>query len=68
MKEKKTAVMTVRIPPSTKAVIEAEAEKHDWTPSKLAEKILTDWAQKNAVNDGVVNFSIQNNENIYIGG
>ena len=45
MKEKKTAVITVRIPPSTKAVIDAEAEKKEWTASKMAEKILTEWAQ-----------------------
>ena len=45
MKEKKTAVITVRIPPSTKAVIDAETERKEWTTSKMAEKILTEWAK-----------------------
>ena len=44
MKEKKTAVITIRIPPHTRATIEKEAEKRDWTPSKMAEKILSAWA------------------------
>ena len=46
MKEKKTAVITVRIPPSTKAAIDAEADQREWTPSKMAEKILTEWAKE----------------------
>ncbi|MBQ9045333.1 MAG: hypothetical protein IJ112_05245 [Oscillospiraceae bacterium] len=45
MKEKKTEVITVRIPPRTKAAIEREAKKRDWSPSKMAEKILSAWAQ-----------------------
>ena len=49
MKEKKTAVITVRIPPSTKEAIDAEAERREWTPSKMAEKILSEWAK--AVNN-----------------
>lgn len=68
MKEKKTAVMTVRIPPSTKEIIESEASKHDWTPSKLAEKILTDWAQRVTTQANSVNFYINSNENINMGG
>ena len=44
MKEKKTEVITVRIPPTTKAAIEMEAQKHEWTTSKMVEKILTSWA------------------------
>ena len=46
MKEKKTAVITVRMPPTTKDIIEKEAEKREWTPSKMAEKILSTWAEK----------------------
>ena len=45
MKDKKTEVITVRLPPKTKAAIIKEAEKRDWSPSKVAEKILTAWAQ-----------------------
>lgn len=45
MKEKKTEVITVRIPPRTRAAIEKEANLREWTPSKMAEKILTTWAE-----------------------
>ncbi|MBR4425105.1 MAG: hypothetical protein IKS66_04050 [Oscillospiraceae bacterium] len=44
MKEKKTAVMTIRMTEQTKATIEREANKREWTPSKMAEKILSTWA------------------------
>ena len=46
MSEKKTAVITVRIPPSTRDAIAREAEKNDWSASKMAEKILTAWAKQ----------------------
>ncbi len=46
MKEKKTEVITIRVPPKTKAAIEREAEKREWTPSKMAEKILSTWAEQ----------------------
>ena len=49
MKEKKTAVITVRIPPKTKETIDREAEKREWTSSKMAEKILTAWAENQSV-------------------
>lgn len=42
--EKKTEVITVRIPPKTKAVLEAEAKLREWTVSKMAEKVLSTWA------------------------
>lgn len=51
MKEKKTSVITVRIPPSTKEAIDAEAERREWTPSKMAEKILTEWAKRDESSD-----------------
>ena len=47
MKEKKTEVITGRIPPSTKAAIEDEAQKREWTTSKMVDKILTLWAENN---------------------
>ena len=46
MKEKKVAVMTIRMTPGTKAAIEREAERRDWTPSKTAERILSAWAEQ----------------------
>ena len=48
MKEKKTEVITIRIPQKTKEAIVTEAEKRDWSPSKMAEKILTAWAEETA--------------------
>ena len=44
--EKKTAIMTIRMTDKTKKAIEEEAKKREWTPSKLAEKILTAWAEE----------------------
>ena len=46
MKEKKTEVITVRIPPKTKAALEKEAQNKEWTTSKLVEKILSKWAEE----------------------
>ena len=46
MNDKKTEVMTIRIPQKTKEVIVAEAEKREWSPSKMAEKVLTAWAEE----------------------
>ncbi|MBR3860820.1 MAG: hypothetical protein IKM84_02920 [Oscillospiraceae bacterium] len=46
MKEKKTAVMTIRMTAKTKETIEREAEKREWSPSKMAEKILSAWAEQ----------------------
>ena len=46
MKEKKTEVITVRIPPKTKAALEQEAQRREWTVSKMAEKVLTQWAEE----------------------
>ena len=46
MKDKKTEVMTIRIPKKTKEEIVAEAEKREWSPSKMAEKVLTSWAEE----------------------
>ncbi len=48
MKEKKTEVITIRIPLHTRTAIEREAERREWTPSKMAEKILTAWAESHS--------------------
>ena len=48
MKEKKTEVITIRIPPKTRHAIEQEAERREWTPSKMAEKILSTWAEEHS--------------------
>lgn len=46
MKEKKTEVITVRIPPRTKAALEQAALQREWTVSKMAEKVLSVWAEQ----------------------
>ncbi len=48
MKEKKTEVITIRVPPKTRRAIEQEAESREWTPSKMAEKILSAWAEEHS--------------------
>jgi len=66
MKEKKSEVITVRVTPTTKRKIEAEAEKREWSASKLAEKILSSWVEQEEKQN--INFIIQNNKNINING
>lgn len=56
MKEKKTEVMTIRVPAKTKLAIEREAERREWTPSKLAEKILTTWTEQEHEKDINIHF------------
>lgn len=46
MMDKKTEVITIRITPSTKQAIVREADKREWSPSKMAEKILRSWAEE----------------------
>ena len=46
VREKKTEVMTIRVTSKTKSAIEREAEKREWTPSKMAEKVLSTWAEQ----------------------
>lgn len=51
MKEKKTEVLTVRITSTTKRTLEQAAESREWTLSKMAEKILSAWAEQH-MDDG----------------
>ena len=48
MREKKTEVLTIRVTAKTKQTILQEAKKREWTASKMAEKILTSWAESNS--------------------
>lgn len=66
MKEKKTEVMTIRVPLKTKQGIEKEAEKRDWSSSKLAEKILTAWLEETHETDINIQFNQNNIHNINI--
>lgn len=42
---KKTDYLGIRIDPETKATLQAECDKLDWTLSKLAYRILQSWAE-----------------------
>ncbi len=68
--EKRTEQIAVRITPETKERLRAEAEKLDWTIAKLAERILREWTENTTKsgNQGAINFIIQQNKNIKIGG
>lgn len=59
MKEKKTEVMTIRVSSSTKQAIEAAAARRDWSPSKMADKILTAWVEQQ--HDGDINIHFYQN-------
>ena len=52
VREKKTEVITIRLTSKTKATIEREAEKREWTPSKMAEKVLSTWAEQQEQPEG----------------
>ena len=56
VREKKTEVITVRVTSETKRAIEQEAERREWSTSKMAEKILSTWAQQKSDRDISVNF------------
>lgn len=65
MSEKRTAQIAVRITPETKKILQQEADKLDWTVSKLAERILREWTtEAKERKSGSVQFIIQHNENI----
>lgn len=52
MKEKKTEVLTVRITSTTKHALARAAESREWSLSKMAEKILSSWAEQQSDDDG----------------
>lgn len=66
--EKRTEVIAIRVTPETKRILQAEAERLDWTIAKLGEKILKEWTQTAKIKGGSINFIIEKNENINIGG
>lgn len=68
MSEKRTEQIAVRITPETKRILQEEAMKLEWSTAKLAEKILSEWTSKAASKGGSINFIIEKNENINIGG
>lgn len=66
MKEKKTEVITIRVPQRTKEGIEREAEKREWSSSKLAEKILTAWVEQEHERDINIHFHQNTINNVNI--
>lgn len=66
MKEKRTDQLNIRVSPELTKILTEEAEKLDWSKTKLAEKILSDWAKKRSENGGAINFVISNNQSINI--
>ena len=61
VKEKKTEVLTVRITSTTKRTLAQAAERHEWTLSKMAEKILSTWAEQHA-DDGDIAANPETNQ------
>ncbi len=49
--DKKTEVITIRTSRKTKTALEMEAKEKEWTISKLAEKILSEWAKEKLENN-----------------
>ncbi len=45
MQSKKTEVLTIRITPETMQALQSEADKREWSKSKMAEKIISNWAE-----------------------
>lgn len=66
MEEKRTDQLNIRITSELTRILTEEAKKLDWSKTKLAEKILADWAKKRTENGGAIQFIIQNNQNINI--
>lgn len=67
MEDKRTDQLNIRVTPELTKILVEEAKKLDWSKTKLAEKILTEWATKRNENGGAINFIISNNQNINIG-
>lgn len=64
-KSKKTDYITVRLMPETKEILQKEAEKLDWSISKLSERILREWTEGTKKNNSsAIQFIIGHNENI----
>lgn len=66
MKEKKTEVMTIRVSATTKQAIEAEAARREWSPSKMADKILTAWVEQQHDSDINIHFHQNTINNVNI--
>ena len=43
--DKKTEIITIRVSTAIKNAIEQEAVKHEWSTSKMVNKILSQWLE-----------------------
>ena len=66
MNQKRTDQLNIRVSPELTKILTEEAKKLDWSKTKLAEKILSDWAKKRNENGGAIHFVINNNQSINI--
>lgn len=66
MKEKKTEVITIRTTSRTRKALEKAAEEREWTTSKMAEKILSAWAEQEENKEVHINFQQNTIQNINI--
>lgn len=65
MNDKRTQQLNIRITPELEKVLIEEGNRLDWSKTKLAEKILMDWAQKRHEHGGAINFIQNNIENVH---
>ena len=68
MNDKRTKQLNIRITPELEQILTDEAEKLEWKKTKLAEKILMEWANNRHTNGGAINLIIHRNQNINING
>lgn len=47
---KRTEQLNIRVTAEMKFILQEQAKKLDWAPTKLAEKILGEWTQKASKN------------------
>lgn len=64
MNDKRTKQLNIRITPELERILIEESKKLDWSKTKLADKILTEWAEKRHENGGAINFIQNNIENV----
>lgn len=60
MSEKLSAVLTVRMLPGIKDVLQSEASKVGWTTSQLALTILSEWVNNVDSSGGAISFILRN--------
>lgn len=57
---KRTEQLNIRVSAEMKRILQDEAKKLDWAPTKLAEKILGEWATRASKNQATVFDFVEN--------